>query len=59
MSLYQGAHSSPLAGYGFGLGMVKLYIEYFGGHIGLLNTDSGMQVELLLKARPELARETI
>lgn len=37
----EGAHSSPLAGYGFGLGMVKLYIEYFGGHIGLLNTDSG------------------
>merc|ERR1719266_3070529 len=31
MSLYQGAHSSPLAGHGFGLGIARLYCSYWGG----------------------------
>ena len=28
MSLYQGAHSSPLAGHGFGLGVADLYCSF-------------------------------
>ena len=33
MSLYQGAHSSPLAGHGFGIGMAEIFTRYFGGSL--------------------------
>jgi len=59
MSLYQGAHSSPMAGYGFGLGIVKIYMEYFGGSINLYNLNEGLCAELKFYKDPAKARENL
>ena len=58
MSLYQGAHSSPLAGFGFGLGMARVYTEYFGGTLDVTSEEGkGTTVKICLNSNPDLARE--
>ena len=60
MSLYQGAHSSPLAGFGFGLGIAQIYAEYFGGSLNLAsNPGQGTSVEICLYCQPTLCKENI
>jgi len=60
MSLYQGAHSSPLAGFGFGLGMAKVYSEYFGGSLDLTSKEEiGTDVKICLYCQPNLAKENV
>ena len=60
MSLYQGAHSSPLAGHGFGLGIAGLYCSYWGGSL-LVNSEKGKGTTVLLTwcANPNLAKEML
>jgi len=60
MSLYQGAHSSPLAGHGFGLGIAGLYCSYWGGSL-LVNSEKGKGTTVLLTwcANPTLAKEML
>ena len=58
MSLYQGAHSSPLAGYGFGIGMVEIYTKYFGGSINILSEEgNGTSIALSFPSDSSLAVE--
>ena len=60
MSLYQGAHSSPLAGFGFGLGMARVYTEYFGGSLDLTSEEGrGTNVRIILNCQPNLAKENV
>ena len=60
MSLYQGAHSSPLAGYGFGIGMVQIYTEYFGGTINIQTSEGhGTSVKLNLPNETSTALENL
>ena len=60
MSLYQGAHSSPLAGFGFGLGMAQVYSEYFGGSLELTSAEGiGTDVKICLNCQPNLAKENV
>ena len=60
MSLYQGAHSSPLAGFGFGLGMVKIYAEYFGGSFQLSSQEgNGTEVTIKINCNPKSAIENV
>ena len=60
MSLYQGAHSSPLAGFGFGLGMAKIYAEYFGGSFYISSEEGkGTKVQIELPANATSAIENL
>lgn len=60
MSLYQGAHSSPLAGFGFGLGMARVYTEYFGGTMELTSKEGkGTTVRICLNCQSNLASENV
>ena len=60
MSSYQGAHSSPLAGYRFGLGMAKVYTEYFGGFLEVGSQENkGTEVRIGINCKPKLAVENI
>ena len=60
MSLYQGAHSSPLAGFGFGLGMVEIFTKYFGGTIYIRSTEGdGTTVKLSFPCQPNMAFENL
>ena len=60
MSLYQGAHSSPLAGHGFGLGVAGLYCSYWGGGLTVNSEEGrGTSVKLTWCADPNLAREML
>ena len=60
MSLYQGAHSSPLAGYGFGLGMVEIFSRYFGGNIDIQTEEgAGTRVILSFPCQPSKAVENL
>ena len=60
MSLYQGAHSSPLAGHGFGLGIARLYCSYWGGDL-LVKSEKGegTTVTLTWFENPKLAKEML
>ena len=58
MSLYQGAHSSPLAGHGFGLGMASVYCSYWGWGLGVASKEGGTVVTMEWCTDPTLARET-
>ena len=58
MSLYQGAHSSPLAGHGFGLGMASVYCSYWGGGLEVASKEGGTVVTMDWCTDPTLARET-
>ena len=60
MSLYQGAHSSPLAGHGFGLGIARLYCSYWGGSLRVRSdAGRGTTVSLTWCANPNLAKEIL
>ena len=60
MSLYQGAHSSPLAGHGFGLGVAGLYCSYWGGGLTVNSEEGrGTSVKLTWCADPNLAKEML
>ena len=60
MSLYQGAHSSPLAGFGFGLGMARIYSEYFGGSFNISSEEgTGTTVQIEIPASEVSARENL
>ena len=60
MSLYQGAHSSPLAGYGFGIGMVEIYSQYFGGSINIISEEgNGTSAILSFPCDSSLALENL
>ena len=60
MSLYQGAHSSPLAGHGFGLGIARLYCSYWGGSLRVRSdAGRGTTVSLTWCANPNLAKEML
>ena len=60
MSLYQGAHSSPLAGFGFGLGMARIYSEYFGGSFNIASEEgTGTRVQIEIPACQVSARENL
>ena len=60
MSLYQGAHSSPLAGHGFGLGVAGLYCSYWGGGLTVNSEEGrGTSVKLTWWADPNLAKEML
>ena len=48
MSLYQGAHSSPLAGHGFGIGMAEIFTKYFGGSLEISTEDGESTVVRIL-----------
>ena len=60
MSLYQGAHSSPLAGHGFGIGMAEIFTKYFGGSLEI-STEEGEStvVRILLPCDQSLALENL
>ena len=60
MSLYQGAHSSPLAGHGFGIGMAEIFTNYFGGLMEI-ETQEGEStvVKIMLPCNHLLAEENI
>ena len=60
MSLYQGAHSSPLAGHGFGIGMAEIFTKYFGGNLEI-STQEGDNtiVKILLPCDQTLALENV
>ena len=60
MSLYQGAHSSPLAGFGFGLGMARIYSEYFGGSFDISSEEGmGTTVQIEIPATEASAKENL
>ena len=60
MSLYQGAHSSPLAGFGFGIGMSKIYAEYFGGSFDIESEEGkGTRVQIAIPANADSAIENL
>ena len=60
MSLYQGAHSSPLAGFGFGLGMARIYSEYFGGSFTISSEEgTGTKVQIEIPASEASAMENL
>ena len=60
MSLYQGAHSSPLAGFGFGIGMVEIFTQYFGGSMNIVSTKGeGTTVQICLPCDPSQAYENL
>jgi len=60
MSLYQGAHSSPLAGFGFGLGMARIYAEYFGGSFNIYSEEGkGTTVQIEIPANETRAIENL
>ena len=60
MSLYQGAHSSPLAGYGFGIGMVEIYTQYFGGSLSIISEEgNGTRAVLSFPSDSSLAVENL
>ena len=60
MSLYQGAHSSPLAGHGFGLGVSTIYCGYWGGGLALDSKEGrGTTVTLAWRTDPREARENV
>ena len=60
MSLYQGAHSSPLAGYGFGIGMVEIYTKFFGGSINIFSEEgNGTSIALSFPSDSSLAVENL
>lgn len=60
MSLYQGAHSSPLAGFGFGLGMARIYAEYFSGNLNIESVAGlGTRVQISLQSNANSARENL
>ena len=60
MSLYQGAHSSPLAGHGFGLGVCAVYCAYWGGGLAMEAREGrGTSVTLAWRTDPRQARENV
>ena len=60
MSLYQGAHSSPLAGHGFGIGMAEIFTRYFGGGLEIGTEEGeGTTVKIMLPCNQLLAVENV
>ena len=60
MSLYQGAHSSPLAGHGFGIGMAEIFTRYFGGSLEISTEEGeGTNVRIMLPCDQLLAVENV
>lgn len=55
-----GQTSAPLAGYGYGLPLSRLYARYFAGDLNLYSVDGlGTDAILYLQAHPEDARERL
>ena len=60
MSLYQGAHSSPLAGHGFGIGMAEIFTRYFGGSLEISAEEGeSTTVRIMLPCDQLLAVENV
>lgn len=60
MSTYTGMRSSPMCGYGFGLGLARIYSRYFGGNLGLVSTEGiGTKVFVRFISQPDKAVESI
>ena len=60
MTTYQGLRSSPMAGYGFGLGLARIYCQYFGGDLQLESCEGlGTSATVSLVPHPHLAMEDL
>lgn len=60
LDLEQDMNSAPLAGFGYGLSLARIYAEYFGGSLSLVSVEGyGTDAYVYLRSLPTAAKETL